>query len=74
MRHPCPHPNCRDGVVTVVGRIGGSARRVIGRRRCPVCCGAGWVDEESEDLRSAGVVVWDHSDEDFRSRPTHWRP
>lgn len=50
------------------------ARRVVARRRCPVCLGAGCVSEEDEDLRSAGVVLWDRSDEDFRSQPTHWRP
>lgn len=71
MRRPCPHPFCRDGVVPVVARC--RDRRVVTRRRCPVCHGLGCVSEEDEDLRSAGVVVWDRSEEDFRSQPTHWR-
>lgn len=71
MRRPCPHPLCRDGVVPVIDR---SRRRVVGHRRCPTCGGVGSVRDEDEDLRSAGVVVWDRSDEDFRSHPTHWLP
>jgi hypothetical protein len=59
--------------VSRTGR-GGPIRSILGYRRCPVCGGTGAVTDEDEDLRSAGVVVSDRSDEDFRSEPTHWRP
>jgi hypothetical protein len=39
-----------------------------------VCRGQGTIEEEEADLRSAGVVVWDATDEDFRSLPLHWSP
>lgn len=72
MRRPCPSPWCRDGLVSCKFRV--SAHRSWVRvRACPTCQGAGWVDEDDEDLRTAGVVVWDRTDEDFRSSPTHWR-
>ena len=41
---------------------------------CCTCRGRGRVDEDDEDLRTAGIVLWDRSDEDFRSSPIHWSP
>lgn len=44
---------------------------------CPVCRGNGGLDERSEreeDLRSAGIVVDDATEEDFRSSPILWQP
>jgi hypothetical protein len=44
---------------------------------CPVCHGLGQIDEREErdaDMRSAGIVVDDATDEDFRSSPMLWHP
>ncbi|MEQ1508119.1 MAG: hypothetical protein ABMB14_38170 [Myxococcota bacterium] len=67
MHRPCPNPWCRDGLV------GTRHLRGEGRSRpCPICRGRTTVDERDADLREAGIVVDDATDEDFRSSPTHW--
>lgn len=47
-------------------------RRPVTTRTCPTCRGLGSIDERDEDLREAGIIVDDATDEDFRSSPTHW--
>ena len=69
MVRECPNPWCQMGVVCCVARSTGEPRN----RRCPTCDGVGAVEEDDEDLRAAGVFVWDRTEEDFRSSPTHWR-
>lgn len=70
LRRTCPDPRCRDGFVSYALRR--SAHRAV--RPCPTCGGSGRVDERDDDLRAAGIVLWDPSDEDFRSSPTHYVP
>lgn len=70
MVRDCPNPWCRKGVVCCVARASSIEPR---NRRCPTCHGVGAVEEDDEDLRAAGVFVWDRTEEDFRSSPTHWR-
>ncbi|MEZ4235508.1 MAG: hypothetical protein R3F59_04965 [Myxococcota bacterium] len=68
MIRPCPNPYCHEGVVAPMR----NARLPARARPCEVCGGASTVDERDEDLREAGIVVVDATDEDFRSSPTHW--
>ncbi len=71
MIRECPNPWCHRGVVCCVA--GALSRNEPRHRRCPTCHGAGAVEEDDEDLRAAGIYVWDRTDEDFRSSPNHWR-
>ena len=70
MFRPCPDPRCRDGHVCSRSKRSGRPGWVC----CATCKGSGQVDEKDEDLRTAGIVLWDPSDEDFRSSPLHWSP
>lgn len=70
MHRPCPDPRCRDGLACSRSKLSGGRAWVP----CGTCRGTGRVDEKDEDLRTAGIVLWDPSDEDFRSSPTHWSP
>lgn len=74
MRRPCSNPWCRDGLVTTWVAPPHRKRSELRPRTCPVCLGAGIEDEDTGDLLAAGIVVWDASDEDFRSDPFHWEP
>jgi hypothetical protein len=71
MDSSCPNPWCRDGLVGSPVR---GARHFPARSRlCPVCHGRASIDERDADLREAGIVVADATDEDFRSSPTLWQ-
>jgi hypothetical protein len=68
MIRDCPNPWCHDGLVAPMR----TPRLPTRSRPCEICRGQGEVDERDEDLRQAGIVVFDATDEDFRSSPTHW--
>lgn len=61
----CPEPRCHHGWLVPEPHL---AHRPP--RRCPQCLGEGTVDELQRDLWSAGIVVPEATEEDFRSFPT----
>jgi hypothetical protein len=70
---------CQDGTVasfllSSLPRARRSFPSWAGFRACAACGGRGTIEEAEADLRSAGVVLWDSSEEDFRSLPLHWSP
>jgi hypothetical protein len=75
MRLPCPNPRCQDGTIaTAFLSLPAAARgRSMrpGCRVCHTCEGVGTIEEGEFDLRSAGVVLWGATAEDFRSLPLH---